>query len=272
MARLEDESLVLSCPACGAFAQVRSGDADTVCWQCRAHLLVRLSGGQVKLVVAPPAAEPAPEPEPTGGGPPPLPVQAEQAAWPAGAIPNRRASGFPAIAWVIVAIMVAGAAIMFLQRLAVPDSFSVLRSPDGRIELELPLGWGKGLIGAGLCQISATNRFDGSAVCVVSYQKERFRDLPTFNAIMKKAVLSNLEGSQASGDEIIQLNGRPALRYEMTVTGGLGIGMGYVVTNVETETLFIQVVATTIGSRFPETKARLAAVANGLREVAPASR
>jgi hypothetical protein len=272
MARLEDESLVLSCPACGAFAQVRSGDADSVCWQCRARLLVRLSGGQVKLVVGPPPAEPAPRPEATGDGPPPLPTEAEQAAWPAGAVPSRRAPGFPPIAWVTIAIMAAFSALMFVHEFVVPGSASVLRTQDGRIEIELPAGWSEALIRRPPCQISATNLFGAGKVCVMSQPKAGFRGLRSYGEIVKRSMLRRLGDSAASGTETIQVNGRPALRYEITGTARLGIRFGYVVTIVETETRFNQVLGYTFESLLPASRTQLAAAANGLHEVVPAAR
>jgi hypothetical protein len=274
MARLEDDgSLVLSCPACRTFAQVRSGDRGTVCWQCGARLLVQVSGRQVKLVVAPPEAEPAPAPEATGDGPPPLPPEADQAPWPAGTVPHRRASRFPPVAWLIVAIMLLGGAAMLVQRLAGPGSPSVLRTPDGRIELELPAGWGRSLLQALPCQISATNPFQLETACVISQKKEGFAGLGTYGELVRKAMLGRLGHSEASEAERVQVNGYSALRFEITGTSRLGIDVGYVNTIVETETRFTQVMGVVLRPQFPDHKVRLGNLAGGLREVsAPAGR
>ena len=109
------------------------------------------------------------------------------------------------------------------------------------------------------------------SVCVISQEKHGFRDLRTYSGIVKKSMLGRLEASEASGDEAAQVNGRPALRYEITGTGRVGIKVGYVVTIIETETRFNQVLGYTFGSRFPGSRPRLTAVAYGLREVATSS-
>jgi hypothetical protein len=258
----DEDSLVLSCPACRTFAQVHPGDRDTVCWQCQAHLLIQWDGRQVKLVVGAPSAEHAPECPATSGQPPPLP-------WPGPAIQNRRSSAMPTVLLIVIAALLGLVARTVVRDFSGPGSGSALRTPDGRIELELPIDWHQSLLPRPACQISATEPLSMESICVISQEKRGFRDISNYSERAKTSILGRLPESEASGDEVAVVNGRRAVRYTITGNGRLGVKFGYLVTIIETETRFNQVIGYTLASRLPSSKPRLTAVAYGLREVKP---
>ncbi len=265
MARLDDDSLVLSCPACGTFAQLPSGERDTICWKCKAHLQVQVRGRRATLEVAPPG-EAAPQQD-TVEGPPPLTAETEQALWPADTPPRRRASRFPSTVWVVLAIVAAGAALLFPNRRG-PDRSNVLRTPDSRIEIELPSGWSSAPLPNAACQIAAVNRAQMESVCIISQQKADFKNLGSYGEILQKSMLQRLGGAEASTGDMILVNGHPTLRYEVTGTSSLGIKVGYVIAVVETETRFNEVAAFVDQSQLPGHRASLGNLAYGLREIA----
>ena len=63
------------------------------------------------------------------------------------------------------------------------------------------------------------------------------------------------------------VGGRPVLRYEITGTISNGLGIGYLLTVVETEGRFNQVLGWSLRSEFPNAKQELADLANGLHEL-----
>jgi len=156
---------------------------------------------------------------------------------------------------------------LWFPNLGGPAKTNILRSQDGRIELELPAGWGQPLIPNPTCQMSAANQLLFERVCVISQEKKGFTDLARYGGIIRKSMLDRLGEAESTGGEMVQVNGRSALRYEIAGTGRLGMGVGYVITIVETETRFNQVVGYVFRAQLPLSRTHLASLASGLREV-----
>lgn len=105
------------------------------------------------------------------------------------------------------------------------------RSPDGRIELSLPP--------------------DGDKLYVRSSPKQNFEDLGNYDADEQRKVLAWLSDARSSGAEDALVNGRAALRSEITGTTPRGVRVDYVMMALETETRFTEPLVATDQSRLP---------------------
>jgi hypothetical protein len=138
-----------------------------------------------------------------------------------------------------------------------------LTGADGHIELQLPDGWhGQTPDQPGWLKASNQNRY----VLVISENKDDFVDINAYGELVTKQMVKRLQGGEASAPQQITVGGRPALRYDIFGTIDNGLRIGYLLTVVETQHRFSQVLGWTLRSEFDTHKDELGALANGLRE------
>jgi len=262
MTGIDGPSLVLSCPTCGTLVQAPAEIEDIVCWQCGTLLLVRQRGSDINLELGtlPATLETA--------GLPPSGDNAEEGAmsrsfW-RSPLPTSAALGFMLLMTAMVVFTVVFWVSAFRGKVA--------RSPDGRIELSLPAGWEQFPSQAGIRGFNAANRSKYEWLYVRSSPKQDFKDLRSYDAGEQRAVLTWLSDARSSGAEAALVNGRAALRSEITGTTPRGVRVGYVMTALATETRFSEVLVATDQSRFPYRKSDMARLAYGFREAGRSSR
>lgn len=144
-----------------------------------------------------------------------------------------------------------------------PAAGLTLTGADGRIELQLPEGWnGEPPDQPGWLKASNQNLY----VLVISESKDDFADINAYGDLVAKQMVKRLKEGEASAAQQTIVGGRPALRYEIFGTISNGLRIGYLLTVVETEHRFSQVLGWTLRSEFAARKDELGALADGLRE------
>lgn len=139
-----------------------------------------------------------------------------------------------------------------------------LTSSDSRVELQLPDSWHQEEPDKpDWLKASNDNRY----VMVISENKEDFSDIAAYASIVVSQMLGKLKDGKASDAQKIEIGGRPALRYEITGTVSNGLRISYLLTIVETEQRFTQVLAWSLRSQFAASKDELSRLAEGLREL-----
>jgi hypothetical protein len=141
----------------------------------------------------------------------------------------------------------------------------LLTGADGNVELQLPDGWNAETPDQpGWLKGSNKNLY----VLVISENKQDFADIKAYGELVSKQMVKRLQDGEASAPQEATVGGRPALRYEIFGTISNGLRIGYLLTVVETEHRFSQVLGWTLRSEFTDRKSDLGDLATGLREAA----
>ncbi len=155
---------------------------------------------------------------------------------------------------------VASAALMLGSFPAYADM--IAKSADGSLELALPNGWHDVKPDGPTTKIAATNGH-GSRVVVRVYPKEDFKDAKAVaNFSINKLKLSDDEGIKF---EDIQIGGKPAVRASVLGTQASGMRAGYLVTVVDSDSMYVELMGRSDASSFPKETAALAAFGNALK-------
>lgn len=253
MDRREGPEIVLRCPRCGAVLERPVGIEEMVCWQCGTCLITRQRDGQTELELGEQPAE-----EALGPGE----VDLEQFTGCAPEPIGPRSSGG---SWVLGLVIVAVVAVAIFWALS-GRAGGVARSSDGVLELSLPAGWRQTASRESSTRIVARGPSGDEWVYAESANKADFKDLKSYDAYWQQEIPAWLHEATRTDSVAIAVNGRPALRWEITGTTPKGMRVGYVMTAVETDRLFSMVMACARRSRFPERRAALGRLADGLRE------
>jgi negative regulator of genetic competence, sporulation and motility len=128
--------------------------------------------------------------------------------------------------------------------------------------LTVPNGWRQTKTAAPVIQIQATN---GRAVVLVrSAQKEDYRDLKSFAQTGSQRFMKKLTNAEPKSEDV-QVNGKPAIRVSAVGTQANGVRRGYVLTFVDTDTMFVEVVCIASASAFKTEQATLVDMANRVK-------
>jgi hypothetical protein len=138
---------------------------------------------------------------------------------------------------------------------------SVVKSPDGMMELSVPNGWHEMKPEGPRTKVLAVDG-RGGRVAVRVFSKEDFKDL---KAVAGYAVGQlNLIDTPEKTFQDIQVNKTPAVRLSFVGTEPNGMRRGFVITVFEVGGQYINVVASTIASSFAKDTPVLEAFANQL--------
>ena len=166
----------------------------------------------------------------------------------------------------IVLLVLAVAGCKQLQSLGRP---TVLKSPDGKFQLTVPAGWLENPSLNAQADIKAGNPIEEMYAVVITEPKTDFTaemTLDEFTKITRETMLSNLASGDASSPVPVTVNGNSGLQYE--IQGSVkNVKLAYVITNVETEAHYHQVVTWTLGSRLDKNRATLQKVARTFRAI-----
>jgi hypothetical protein len=151
-----------------------------------------------------------------------------------------------------------------LQSLARP---TILKSPDGKFQLTVPVGWRENSSLNEQAEIKAANPLQEMYVIVLTEAKTDFTDdmtLDQFTTITRESMTSNLTSPELSPPLPVTINGNSARQYE--IQGEVkNVKLAYLITTVETSAHFHQVVTWTLRSRIDKNQTTLQQVAGSFR-------
>jgi hypothetical protein len=137
-----------------------------------------------------------------------------------------------------------------------------VKSSDGSIELALPNGWHDVKPDGASTKIAAVNG-KGSRVVVRVYPKDDFKDVKALaDFAVKKLKLSDDDGVKT---EDIQIGGKPAVRISVIGTASNEMRAGYLITIIEGEGTYVEVMGRTDASSFAKETPVLGAFASAVR-------
>lgn len=151
-----------------------------------------------------------------------------------------------------------------LQSLARP---TILKSPDGKFQLTVPVGWRENSSLNEQAEIKAANPLQEMYVIVLTEAKTDFTDdmtLDQFTTITRESMTSNVTSPELSPPLPVTINGNSARQYE--IQGEVkNVKLAYLITTVETAAHFHQVVTWTLRSRIDKNQTTLQQVAGSFR-------
>ncbi|HEY8188370.1 MAG TPA: hypothetical protein VIF64_20035 [Pyrinomonadaceae bacterium] len=151
-----------------------------------------------------------------------------------------------------------------LQSLGRP---TVLKSPDGKFQLTVPAGWRENPTLNEKADIKAGNPIQEMYVIVITEPKTDFTGdmtLEEYSNIVRDSMTSNLTSPDSTQPVPVTINGRPGLRYELQ--GAIrNVKLTYLVTNIETDAHYHQVITWTLQSHMDRNRATLQQVAGTFR-------
>jgi bifunctional DNA-binding transcriptional regulator/antitoxin component of YhaV-PrlF toxin-antitoxin module len=135
-----------------------------------------------------------------------------------------------------------------LQKLAKP---TVLKSPDGKFQLTVPIGWRENASLNEQAEIKAANKIEEAYVIVITETKSDFAkqiSLDEFTSISRESLLATIESPDATEPRSVTVNGNSARAYE--IQGAVNnIKIAYLVTTVDTTDHYHQILTWTLQSR-----------------------
>jgi len=136
------------------------------------------------------------------------------------------------------------------------------KSSDGSVELALPNGWHDVKPDGASTRIAATNG-KGSRVVVRVYPKDDFKDAKALaDFSVNKLKLSDNDGVKT---EDLQIGGKPAVRISVVGTASNQMRAGYLITILESEGSYVEVMGRTDASSFAKETPVLGAFATALK-------
>ena len=145
---------------------------------------------------------------------------------------------------------------------------NIMRSKDGRIQIgiAIQLHWKKSPSKSTI-HIQAVDEAKSSTVIVISENQSRFDGLEQYSRIVREKMCQNLRDPQADRGEKIEVAGHSAVRFEITGISSNGLRMGFLLTIIQTETRFNQVIGCCLRTRFADRKDEFVKIAANLKEL-----
>jgi hypothetical protein len=142
-------------------------------------------------------------------------------------------------------VMVAFAGLVAFALPARADT--TIKSDDASVELTVPNGWRQTKTTVPAIQIEAT---DGRALVLVRVaQKEDFKDLRSFAQVGSAKLTKGLTDADPKFEDL-QVNGKPAIRVSALGTQANGVRRGFVLTFIDTDGVFVNVIGIANASAF----------------------
>lgn len=126
----------------------------------------------------------------------------------------------------------------------------IIQSPDGTFQITVPGGWKKDLQLHDDAEIQASHRGTNMFVIVLAEAKEDLAEIPLeeHSKLTQKSLLDSLTDVEVMEPTRLNINGLPALQYEIHATKD-HLRIIYFHTTVESPTHFYQIVAWTVPSQ-----------------------
>ena len=146
---------------------------------------------------------------------------------------------------------------------------TVLRSADGKFQITVPAGWSERHSLNAEASIAAVNPREETYVIVITENKSDFASditLDKFTEVIRDRMSSKLKFPQVTPPTPVTINGKPGRQYLLQGEGKL-VKLTYLVTMVETDEHFHQIITWTLTSRIDQNQGVLDQVTNSFRKV-----
>lgn len=143
---------------------------------------------------------------------------------------------------------------------------ATLTTPDGRIQIQAPDGYSERTPPRKEINLELVNEAEGTTLLIISENQKHFDSLQAYGELVRDTMTRKLKDPQADSGEKLELNGNPALRYEITGISN-GLRMAFQVTIIQTETRFTQVVGSSLRAQFADHKQEFEKVGKTLKEL-----
>jgi hypothetical protein len=144
---------------------------------------------------------------------------------------------------------------------------TTIKSDDASVELTVPNGWRQTKPRSPAIQIQVTDGRAAIAVRVAS--KEDYKDLRSFAQVASSRLTKNLTDAEPKFEDV-QVNGKPAIRVSAQGTQSNGVRRGYVMTFVDTDGKFVEVIGISSASAFQAEQQLMADMAGRVKVLAAA--
>jgi len=146
---------------------------------------------------------------------------------------------------------------------------TVLTSRDGRIKLQVPDGYAERTPPKAVISLEAVNEAESSTILVISESQTQFDSLQAYGEIVRQMMIDKLKDAQVDAGQKLQVSGNPAIRYEITGISSGGLRMAFLLTIIQTDTRFTQVIGSCIRSAFSDRKQEFENITATMKEVPP---
>lgn len=153
-----------------------------------------------------------------------------------------------------------------------PNALTKTISSDSGLQMKVPASWREDRALNAQADLQASNRGAEAYALVIPDSKQEFvnQKLEDFATTAKDNFLKGVQNANVTGPKPLTLNGKPAIRYEVQGTAE-NVRVVYLMTLMETESRFLQVIAWSVPDRLNENRPILEKVTASIREVRPAS-
>jgi hypothetical protein len=146
---------------------------------------------------------------------------------------------------------------------------ATLTSKDGRVQIQVPGGYAQKTPPKPVIKIEAVDEPAGATILVISESQRQFASLAEYAERVRDQMTSRLKDPQSDAGEKLQSGGNPAIRYEITGISSNGMRMAFLVTIVQTETNFNQVIGSCLRGTLADHRAEFEKAAETVKELPP---
>jgi hypothetical protein len=144
---------------------------------------------------------------------------------------------------------------------------NILRSKDGRIQIELPRSYAEKPPSNATIQIQAVDDAKLSTVLVISEDQAQFESFEQYSEVVRGKMSENLRDSQVDIGVKCEIAGHHAVRYEITGISSNGLRLGFLVTLIQTDTRYNRVIESCLRTRFADRREEFVKIAANLKEL-----
>lgn len=180
-----------------------------------------------------------------------------------------RASGganilYPPMNWQLLIFAIAALVVLGADRTGLADE--MLTSKTGNLQIRVPENFDEAPPVKPAVKIQAIDDAEHSVIMVLSEPKAGFSDVQAYGQTVRDQMLAKLRDGQSDGGRIFALNKLPAIVFEITGIGTNGLRMAFLLTVIETDSRYNQVIGSCLRTDFERHKATFASIARTLKE------
>ncbi|HEX2259047.1 MAG TPA: hypothetical protein VHJ40_04815 [Actinomycetota bacterium] len=153
-----------------------------------------------------------------------------------------------------------------------PNALTKTISSESGLEMKVPASWREDTALNAQADLQASNREAEAYALVIPDLKQEFVNpkLEDFATMAKDNFIKGIQNPNVTGPRQLTLNGKPAIRYEIQGVAE-NVRVVYLMTLMETDSRFLQVIAWSLPDRLSENRPILEDVTASIRETRPAS-
>jgi hypothetical protein len=139
---------------------------------------------------------------------------------------------------------------------------TTFKSQDGTVEITLPNGWHEAKQGGPEVKIHVAGQ--GTRVTVRTHPKEDFKDIKSVANFLAERLKKRFTDAEPKFEDV-QVKGKPAVRVTLEGTEPSGVRVGYLITVIDADGMYVSVVGTGNASAFARQKTMLEDLVNQLK-------